>query len=213
MLKAIQGEIVFVALLSIVPAFIEDNRVRYLSALTVSILLLFIITILMDRLNREAETKYKEMDERRIKEFETVIHSVVRVLKEKSLITPVLIGQLKEVIDQTEAAAMEIGDKFMSIVGRARNQASVASEAFQKLSSDGDGSGEALLDVSKKALSGVIGSLQDAASVTRRTLNKIEFIKQFRIREGCRFTPSLCLPLSRRSRSSRRANKLGQAAG
>ena len=169
-------KIALVMLLSVVPAFIEDSRLRYLSALTASIILFFIITILMNRLKREVDAKYEEMEERRIREFKTIIQGVVSLLKEKSLITPVLIAQLKEVIDQTETAAIEIGDKFMSIVGRARNQASLASEAFQKLSNNGNDSGEALLDISKKALSGVISSLQDTSSLTGRTLSELELI-------------------------------------
>jgi methyl-accepting chemotaxis protein len=176
MLKAMHVKIALVMLLSVVPAFIEDSRLRYLSALTASIILFFIITILMNRLKREVDAKYEEMEERRIREFKTIIQGVVSLLKEKSLITPVLIAQLKEVIDQTETAAIEIGDKFMSIVGRARNQASLASEAFQKLSNNGNDSGEALLDISKKALSGVISSLQDTSSLTGRTLSELELI-------------------------------------
>jgi len=176
MLKAMHVKIALVMLLSVVPAFIEDSRVRCLSALTASIILFFIITIWMNRLKGEVDTKYEELGERRIREFKTIIQVVVSLLKEKSMITPVLVAQLREVIDQTETAAIEIGDKFMSIVGRARNQASVASEAFQKLSSNGNGSGEALLDISKKALSGVISSLQDTASLTGRTLSEMELI-------------------------------------
>ena len=171
-------KIALVMLLSFVPAFIEDSRVRYLSALTASIILFFIITTWMNRLKKKVDTKYEEMGESRVSELKTIIQGVVTLLKEKSLITPVLIAQLREVIDQTEAAAIEISDKFMSIVGRARKQASVASEAFQKLSNNGNGSGsgEALLDISKKALSGVISSLQDTASCTGRTLSEMELI-------------------------------------
>jgi methyl-accepting chemotaxis protein len=176
MLKAAQGKLVLLMLPSIAPAFIENSRVRCLSALAVSIILFFMITTWMNRLKREADAKYEELGEKHLTESETIIEGVVSLLKEKSLITPVLIAQLREVIDQTEAAALDISDKFISIVGRARNQSSVASEAFQKLSSNGSGSGEALLDVSKKALSGVISSLQDAASVTGRTLSEMELI-------------------------------------
>jgi methyl-accepting chemotaxis protein len=170
--------------MSMAPAFIEDSRVRGLSALIVSIMLFSIVSLWMNRLKKEADAKNKEMEEKRLKDFETIIEGIVSILKEKSLITPVLVAQLKEVIDQTESAAMEIGNKFMSIVGRARNQASVASEAFRKLSGNGNdngngngnGNGEALLDVSKKVLSGVISSLQDAISVTDRTLGEMELI-------------------------------------
>ncbi len=176
MLKAVPGKIVLVILLSIAPALIEDNIVRCLCALIVSIILFFVIATSMNRLKRDEDTKHTEPAERRIREFETILQGVLSLLKEKSLITPVLIAQLREIIDQTETAAIEISDKFMSIVGRARNQASVASEAFRMLSSNGNGSGEPLLDVSKKALSGAIGSLQDAASVAGRTLSEMELI-------------------------------------
>lgn len=176
--KAIQVKIALVILLSVMTSFIEDSSVRCLSAFSVSIILIFIIGTWVNRLENEADTKHKKMGEQRMREFEAIIEHVAGLLKEKSLITPVLIAQLREVIEQTEAAAMEISDKFMSIVGRARNQASVASEAFHKLSSNGNGydSGEALLDVSKIALSGVIGSLQSAVSVSGRTLSEMELI-------------------------------------
>ncbi len=69
---------------------------------------------------------------------------------EKSQIIPVLTGQLNEVTKQTESAALDIGEKFMSIVQRARNQAKKASRTFSRFAGDGGSSSGSLTDLSKK---------------------------------------------------------------
>lgn len=98
---------------------------------------------------------------------------------------PVLANQLKEVTEHTEAAVLDIGEKFMSIVERARSQSKKASEAFGKFAGDlpaGNGTGltaganNSLVDLSKNALSDVIESLKDINNVNSRTLNDMEII-------------------------------------
>lgn len=111
-----------------------------------------------------------------ISSYESALNAIKFSLNKKSQIIPVLIKQLQEVTAYTESASMDIGDRFMNIVERARNQSSDASKAFVTLAGDGDNNSDNLLQLSKKSLLDVIGSLQDTSKVTNQTLSDMEVI-------------------------------------
>ncbi len=94
----------------------------------------------------------------------------------ESQLIPVLIKQLQEVTDETESAAMDIGDRFMNIVERARSQSSKASDAFIKLAGEDGTNNETITALSKQSLAGVIGSLNGANEVTTQTLSDLHII-------------------------------------
>lgn len=123
-------------------------------------------------LRREQEFKEK----RHVTEVDEALAPVVKVLQEKMQLIPVLADQLRDVIAQTEEAALDIGSKFMRIVERARSQAGKASGSINQLA--GEGSGDALLGLSKNALSDVINNMRDIASVGRQTLLDMDTIIQ-----------------------------------
>jgi methyl-accepting chemotaxis protein len=93
-------------------------------------------------------------------------------LHERASLMPVLANQLQEVAQQTEDAAVEVGNKFGNIAERAKSQAHQASHALARVADDGGG--EALLSVSREALTGVMGSLDSMAEVTEATLHGLE---------------------------------------
>lgn len=91
-------------------------------------------------------------------------------LTSNTQVLPVLIKQLESVIQETENAVLEIGEGFMDIVSRARNQASRSATAFSEFSGNEDRNDTTLIMKSKEALSSVIGNLRSVSDVARHTL-------------------------------------------
>ncbi|MFC1769990.1 methyl-accepting chemotaxis protein [Nitrospirota bacterium] len=138
-------------------------------------------------IGRAMETVLRKCDnttKRYAIEVKEAVRPMTEVIEGNIRIIPVLTSQLEEVATQTESAALEIGDKFRNIVGRARAQASQASDAFKRFSGeDGEGGEEAnaddesaLISMSKKALTGVVESLSDTASVSEGTIRDMDTI-------------------------------------
>lgn len=104
-------------------------------------------------------------------EYESGMEALTSIIKEalheKSQLIPVLVNQLQEVTRQTESAAMDMGERFMNIVERARIQASKSCGIF---AGNSEGGSETTLEMSKKALSDVIGSLQESMIIADQSL-------------------------------------------
>lgn len=95
------------------------------------------------------------------------------MLNRSALLIPVLTSQLDVVIKETETAVLEIGESFMEIVSRARNQASKAANAFGELA-EGDGrDGNALIELSREALGAVMANLHSVNDVALHTLENM----------------------------------------
>ncbi len=93
-------------------------------------------------------------------------------LSERSQLIPVFVNQLKETIEQTEAAAMQIGEGFINIVQRARSQTDRASGVFEQFAG---GSGNvSLIDSSNKSLHEVTSGIEDLNGLIREVLSEIE---------------------------------------
>lgn len=125
-----------------------------------------------------ADLKAERMkaEKKHLSEIGTAIEPIAKLLSERVRIIPVLTNQLNDVTQQTESAAMDIGEKFMNIVQRARNQASKASGAFSSFAESS--SEDALTNLSKRALSDVIESLREMTAVTMQTLKDMEIIME-----------------------------------
>ncbi len=169
-------KIALLLLLVAAPSLINNTPLRMaVVGLTCSGALL-IVYLAMRRYFRGSQTLQTKTEKGRLSEIETALEPVAKLLHDRARLIPVLNNQLTEVMQQTEAAALDIGDRFMNIVERARNQAKNASGAFDRFVGDGEESREALLDISKKALSNVIGSIRDIATVVEQTLKNMELI-------------------------------------
>ena len=59
---------------------------------------------------------------RQARQLEEMKRQTGAFLKERAQLIPVFVNQLQETIEQTEKAALGIGEGFMNIVGRARSQ-------------------------------------------------------------------------------------------
>lgn len=109
-------------------------------------------------------------------EIEKRMSGISRLIYEKSQIFPVLVKQLDEVVQQTEAAALEIGDNFMGIAQKARNQAKNASESLGDITGSAENPGENLLEVSKESLHAVMENFSMVADVAQQNLQHIQTI-------------------------------------
>ena len=175
-----------------------DNRMTVYLVLTVSVITLlslfettFVRTIAVgvfsgvamtfacmsaERRIRQMTEAHAEMEKRHTSEFEQMIETVRKLFSERREIIPVLIGQLKEVTDETEKAALDIVERFMSIVERAQNQSSRASLAVSSFAGGEEATGEDLIGISKEALTGVVGKLGETAVAEKHTLTDIEAV-------------------------------------
>jgi len=125
------------ALLVLLPAFIGDMFFRIvLTTMACSVSVLFIYFMMRHRIV-SIKSRYSEKLQRQVTESDTLIASIAKVLSEKARIIPVLANQLREVTEQTENAALDIGERFMNIVERANNQAATASEAVGSFAGNG----------------------------------------------------------------------------
>ncbi len=174
--RKLYAKIILIFLLTVIPSFIENNLTRIISTFIVCLSAAAAGLVLMRRHAKNIENKLDTEKKQYISGMDTVIKTMQKTLHEKSQLIPVFVNQLHEVTQQTESAAMDIGERFMNIVERARSQSSEASTAFIKLAGDGEDNDETLTELSKKALSDVIESLQGSTTVTNQTLGDMEMI-------------------------------------
>jgi methyl-accepting chemotaxis protein len=156
---------------------IGDGTFRVMAAVIAFIGAIVAALLLIKKHSQDLKTEQIKAEKKHLSEMESAITPIAKILHERSHIIPVLTNQLSEVTQQTERAALDIGEKFMSIVQRARSQAAKASGSFDRFRGNGKGdASETLIDLSKKALSGAIDSLREMVAVTSQTLKDLEVI-------------------------------------
>jgi len=101
---------------------------------------------------------------------------VAKMLFEKSQIIPVLVKQLEEVIQQTETAALEIGEKFMGIVQKARNQTTNATNALGDVTCGSEQNEDNFIEISKQSLLTVMANYKTVSDVAQQSLRNMETI-------------------------------------
>lgn len=155
--------------------FIDSTLIRLLAAsIALAAVTGGMVLFFRSKIN-EAEKRVYEEENRVISDMEKIIAPAVRSMEERVKIIPVLNTQLKEVIEQTEAAALEIGNDFSDIVSRARNQAEQASAAVSSFSAEA-GSGGNVIELSRYTLTEVTDKVRNIGEITQQTLADIEVI-------------------------------------
>jgi methyl-accepting chemotaxis protein len=159
-------------------SLLPDAGLRYTAALGLCFLGAAGLRLLIMRQMRLAEAEHKDREKRHLQEIKNVSDPVAKLLHDRSQLIPVLTTQLNEVTRHTEEAALNIGERFMSIVERARNQAKKTSGVFIAFAGDGNGNGnkETLLGMSRKALSDEIDSIRDISATAEQTLRDMDTI-------------------------------------
>src|SRR5208337_170137 len=158
------GKMAIILLLVIPPSFISNMIFRIVLTIAACAISGLIIYLVLSSKIVSMKTNYSIKHQRQVTESDILIASIAKVLSEKARIIPVLANQLREVTEQTENAALDIGERFMNIVERANRQAAKASEAVGSFAGNGNGNGNsnsiALIELSKSALTEVIERLK-----------------------------------------------------
>jgi methyl-accepting chemotaxis protein len=172
----VYAKIIFLILIITAPAFIGNEFLRILASIALSSTALAVCYILIKNHISDLNQKIKNTTKQKASEIEALLENMKKPLQEKSQVIPVLINQLNEVTQETESAAMDIGDRFMNIVERAKHQSSEAAGAFIMLAGDNKNNSETLTELSKKALSEVIESMKETTTVANQTLRDMDII-------------------------------------
>jgi methyl-accepting chemotaxis protein len=166
----------FVLLIFISAPFVENLSLRIIINASVCISVLTGMYFFLKKQIEDLKNEFKLQIKQNVSEMEELLKPFERPLQDKALLIPVLVNQLQEVTQQTETAAMDISERFMNIVERARNQSSEASGVLITLAGNDTDNSETLLDLSRKSLLGVIESLKGASNVTNQTLSEMNII-------------------------------------
>ena len=151
-----------------------------LIAIAVILYGLTVITLvfLHERIVKDMAAKHEERFKVYSHDIHEFLNPIMNLIDSRAKFIPVMTNQLNDVAAQTEDAAIEIGSNFSNIVKRARGQADKASGAFSRFSGD-DGHGgteEALLEMSRQALSDVISRLKGTADASQQSLDDMQRI-------------------------------------
>jgi methyl-accepting chemotaxis protein len=174
--KKTAAAIALVLLIPFIPSLISDSLIRICLSAAACVIAGFLVNGMIRRQAREFRLEREAFEKRQMAEIETVMGPLGKLLQERAQIMPVLVGQLKEVIDQTESAALEIGEKFMNIVDRAQTQTTKAARSVSSFAGD-TGSG-AHIQKSKAVLVDIINTLNCIVETDEKSLKEIRVIMQ-----------------------------------
>lgn len=132
------------------------------------------VTIFVSRRIRRMAEEHDKKSEQLLDDMGSRRKGLMQGLAARTEIIPVLNNQLKDVIEQTGQAALDIGDRFSDIVARARNQAQQASGAVHAFSGNGEGGN--VIQISSKAFSEVTARLKELGDMALQTLDGIKAI-------------------------------------
>jgi methyl-accepting chemotaxis protein len=165
----------FLLLLS-AAAFIEYTPLRIIVSIAVCILGFSAGYISVRKVISDLKLQHQFQLRLQLSEIEQLLKPLEIPLHDKVQLLPVLVNQLQEVTQQTEMAALDIGERFMSIVERARKNTSAASAVMGKFTEHEGGQNP--IEVSKKALSEVIQSLQESISFASQIMGEMKIINE-----------------------------------
>jgi methyl-accepting chemotaxis protein len=109
-------------------------------------------------------------------DIEESITNMAHMMYKNSRVLPVLVKQLAEVIQQTEEAVLDVGEKFMGIVSQARSQAQSASSSLADIAGAEERGGGTLIEVSKNSLLAVMANLRSVNDSAQQNLANLELI-------------------------------------
>ncbi len=160
------------------PSFIVNMPFRVVLTATACMVSLLLIYLPVRKKILSLKGNFRNKYQKHVLETDSLIVAIAKLLSEKTRIIPVLANQLRDVTEQTENAALEIGERFMNIVERANNQSARASEAVGSFAGSGNGNSNstALIELSKSSLTGVIERLKQSTAIGQQMLKDIETI-------------------------------------
>lgn len=158
-----------------ITTLIPDGTIRIIAAGAVFVL---ITTVLHWQASRpvKAEINFVSPEADLSAEPAPDLTPISELLNRSSQLIPVLTSQLEAVMQETENAVLEIGERFMEIISRARSKASKAANAFGEFAAGDDRDSKALVELSREALSAVMENLRCVNGVARHTLENMRNI-------------------------------------
>lgn len=169
-------KIITILLLLAVPSFIDIYFLRVIISFAVCSIVIAVCFALFKKHIRRLNDQNQANKNKYISDVEALIKTIKAPLNEKSQLIPVLVNQLQEVTQQTETAALDIGERFMSIVERARKNTEDASVVLKQLAGEGQDSGLNTIELSKKALTDVVQSLQNGIIFASQIMEELKTI-------------------------------------
>jgi methyl-accepting chemotaxis protein len=163
-----------VLLIAAAPSFIGQGPIRIAMAVLCYGAALFLAQAVLKAYRVSMERTCAAELEQQADALHDVIDPLTAHLNANIQITPVLTNQLKEVTQQTEQATLEMGDKFMGIVSRARKQSENAAGTLTSLGAVGGDT--SLIEVSRKTFAEVMASLDAITSAGMETHNDMAVI-------------------------------------
>jgi hypothetical protein len=171
---------IFIIVIIISASFVENFTLRIILNAFIYISFLTSVYFFRKKQIQDLKNEFRLQIDQKVSEIEELLKPFDMPLHDKALLIPVLVNQLREVTQQTESAALDIGDKFMNIVERARKNTADASVVLEKFTGQKGDQGGNAIELSKKALSDVIQNLQEAISFASRTMNEVKIMSEDR---------------------------------
>ncbi len=174
--QKLTGKIAVGISLMLASAFLENTIYRIILAFMLFLGTIAVTYILLRHNASRFLAEHEEALKQLRSEMDASRNSFSSFLIERSRLIPVFTGQLAEVMQQTETAALELGKSFMNIVARSQDQAKKTSLSLSAYASKGNGNSDTLLDISRKTLLEVIDSMKTNANREAQTLKDMEAI-------------------------------------
>ncbi|MBI4697400.1 MAG: hypothetical protein HY758_00365 [Nitrospirae bacterium] len=165
-----------VILLITAPSLINNLTLRIIVSTAAALSIISAGYFLLKKQLFNIDHSYRSKLKQQISEMKSLIDPIERPLNEKAQIIPVLVNQLKEATDHTESAALNIGEKFMNIVERARKTNSDASSALQKIAGCDEHEKINSIEISKKALTEIVQGMQASITLASTTMSELKTI-------------------------------------
>jgi len=165
-----------ILLLAAAPALFSSGTLRFTAFLICFSTAFLLAAAGIKKYRASLERTCEEEREQHIKALDSIVQPVTHHLDANVQIIPVLTTQLQEVTQQTEQAALEMGEKFMGIISRARKQSENASGALSSLGATG---GDAsLINVTRNTFAEVMTSLETLGEAAVQTQKDMGLITQ-----------------------------------
>ena len=169
---------IFILLISILATLVENLTLRIILNAFIYISFLTSVYFFRKKQIQGIKNEFRLQVNQKVSEIEGLLKPFDMPLHDKALLIPVLVNQLREVTQETESAALDIGDRFMNIVERARKNTADASVVLEKFTGAENKEGGNAIELSKKALSDVIQSLQESIVFASQTMNEIKVMSE-----------------------------------
>ncbi len=166
--------IILMLLLLAAPSLIGNWQIRLVALVIVWAVASVIILKYSKKILHSIDAGHKAEQEALLAEMDSIVGPVAAHLKNTNQLVPVLVNQLREVTEQTEQAALELGEKFMNMVERARGQSTKASDAFNGFAGTADEA--SLVVVAQNTFKNVLGSMDEVNAITAETMQNMKMM-------------------------------------